>query len=89
MDNDFTSMYYLTGFKIVSVELTTDGRMEIVKQYPADAIYPVMPPRSVPDKVIKEIYHVVDGKIKLGMTIEGTHTPSYNVAESIKFPEGK
>ena len=85
--NDFTDMYYSTDFKIVSAELTADGRMEIVKQYPSNASYASIGGGAVPDKVMKVVYGVVKGKIEIIKIIEGTHTPGYNVAESIKFSE--
>ena len=86
MDNDFTNMYY-SDCRIVSAESTTDGQMEIVKRYPSNAAYASIGCGAVPDRVTKEIYDVVEGKIELIKTIKGTHTPGYDVAESIEFPE--
>ena len=69
------------------VRLREDGRLEVVRQYASHMVYATNPPRSAPDKVIKEIYGVRNGKIVLEEEIRGTHEPSYIVEEQIKFED--
>jgi hypothetical protein len=62
-----------------------DGIIEVVFREPNNEIYDIG--RPIPDKVWKEIYGVVDGKITLLKTINGRHEPSHPVKEKITFPE--
>lgn len=41
--------------------------------------------QPIPDKVRKEIYGVVDGKIKLVDKVQGKHIPGYFTDEKIIF----
>lgn len=41
----------------------------------------------IPDRVWKEIYGVVEGKLALIETIDGKHTPGYYTPETIVFEE--
>lgn len=59
--------------------------IEVVYRELSTMWYTTNPPRQAPDQVWKEIYTVVDGKITLVDTIQGTHIPSYVVEESITF----
>ena len=59
--------------------------IEVVFRESSNMVYASNPPQSVPDKVWKEVYSVVDGVITLTQTIQGTHTPSQYVEESITF----
>ena len=71
--------------KIVSVTLNEQGELEVIKQYASNSMYTCNPPRPVPDTVVKEVYHVEDGKIVYKETIQGKHTPSSVVPETIEF----
>jgi hypothetical protein len=59
--------------------------IEVVFRESSDIFFTTNPPRPAPDRVWKEVYSVVDGVITLTETIEGTHTPSHYVEESITF----
>jgi hypothetical protein len=59
--------------------------IEVVFRELSDIVYATNPPRPAPDRVWKEIYSVVDGVITLTQTIQGTHTPSHYVEETITF----
>lgn len=70
---------------IVSVNLE-DGKMVVVRRYPSNSMFACDPPRPVPDQIVKEIYAAQeDGTIALEETMEGKHTPAYNVNEAIEF----
>jgi hypothetical protein len=71
---------------ILSAHLTGDGeRLNIVRKYPSNMTYGNGQP--VPDRVEKEVYGVVDGKIVLIETKTGKHTPAYMVKETVTFDE--
>jgi len=59
--------------------------IEVVKKVASNQIYPTNPPRPKPDYVWKEIYKVVDGKIKMVEKIDGKHEPANFVSERIIF----
>lgn len=61
-----------------------DGTIVIVRQYPSNMAY--TNGTVVPDRVVKETYGIVDGRIGLIQTQEGVHKPSYIVPESVEFP---
>lgn len=73
-----------TSHKIVMSRVTEDF-VEIIRQYPSNARQ--SNGDLFPDRVVKEIYVVRDGKIVLDREVEGTHKPAYQVRESILFPE--
>ncbi len=70
---------------IESFNLTDESTFEVVYRQPSNMVYPTNPPQSAPDKVWKEVYGVVDGKITLLETIQGQHTPASVVEETITF----
>lgn len=70
---------------ILSTKLTKNNTLEVVKKTPSNLMYASNPPRPAPDRVFKEVYGVVEGKIKLLETIEGIHQPAYQVEEKIIF----
>lgn len=61
-----------------------DGTIVIVRQYPSNMVLGNGEP--VPDRVEKETYGVVGGKIALIQIQEGKHKPAYMVPESVEFP---
>lgn len=61
-----------------------DGTIVIVRQYPSNLRY--ANGAAAPDRVTKETYGVVDGKITLIQMQEGKHKPAYVVPESVEFP---
>ena len=61
-----------------------DGTIVIVRQFPSNTVYGNGNP--VPDRVEKETYGVVDGKIALIRKQDGVHKPGYYVPESVEFP---
>ena len=70
---------------IESINFTDESTFEVVYRQPLNTLNLTNPPQSAPDKVWKEVYGVVDGKIALLETIQGQHTPSYVVNETITF----
>lgn len=76
-------MFILQPHKIVSVTLTEEGTLEVVRQYPNNIAYGNG--NYAPDTVKKEIYKAEGGKIVLSETLDGKHTPAYMVAERIEF----
>ena len=62
------------------------GNLEVVRRYPSNMAYGNGSP--VPDRVVKEIYGVVDGQITLIETVMGKHEPAYVVPEKIIFEKG-
>ena len=75
----------LTQHKIVDAyHNLMDGTIVIVRQYPSNTVYGNGNP--VPDRVEKETYGVVDGKIALIRKQDGVHKPGYYVPESVEFP---
>ncbi len=75
----------MNEIKIISVNFTENGEVEIVKQYPSNEQYCCLPPRPVPDRIVKEIYKLVDNRFELVDTIKGKHQPAYKVEETITF----
>ena len=74
-----------TPHKVVDAYLNEiDGTIVIVRQYPSNMCY--ANGVTVPDRVTKETYGVVDGKIALIQMQEGKHKPAYIVPESVEFP---
>lgn len=59
------------------------GNLEIVRRYPSNMTYGSGKP--VPDRLVKEVYGVVDGQITLIETVIGKHEPAYVVPEKITF----
>lgn len=73
-----------TTSEVVRAGLNTNtGNLEIVRRYPSNMAYGNGTP--VPDRVEKEVYGVIDGKIALIQTIQGKHEPAYRVEERITF----
>ena len=70
-----------------SVCLTESGTLEVVRQYPSNSRYMTNPSMPTPDRVEKEIYGVVDGKIALIETKIGRHEPAYVVNEKVTFDD--
>ena len=70
---------------ISSAGLNANGELEIVRRFPSNSQYLCSPPRPVPDRIIKEIYRVVDGKIELAETVVGKHILAKQIAERIEF----
>jgi hypothetical protein len=71
--------------RIVKAQIGPDGQLEVVRQYPSNMAYGNGLP--FPDKVVKEIYGVVDGRIALINTVEGKHIPPQLMPERIEFNE--
>lgn len=76
-------MHIFEQHKIVSVKLTDAGELEVVRQYPSNISYGNG--QRAPDRVVKEIFKAVDGKIAFSASVLGKHTPAYMVAEQIEF----
>jgi hypothetical protein len=74
------------SIEIISCKIC-DDYVEISYREPSNSQFQTWPPQPVPDKIWKEIYRVVDGKIKLAKTINGRHTPSCTVNESFSYDE--
>lgn len=73
------------GNTVESVQLTEDGNIEVVRRIPSNAILTVMPSIPAPDSLIKEIYGVLDGKIVLIETKQGTVKPAQYIAETYEW----
>ena len=63
------------------------NQIEVAFREESNSILTSYPAQAAPDLVWKEIYGVVDGKIKLVKTIKGEHQPGRFVEERITFPE--
>ena len=75
-----------TPHKIVKSYLNEmDGTIVIVRQYPSKMAFGNG--EAVPDRVVKETYGIVDGRIGLIQTQEGKHKPAYIVPESVEYPK--
>ena len=72
--------------EIISVDLK-DNQLIVVKKIESMATYMSNPPNPIPDEVWKEVYGVVDGKIKLIKRINGRHIPRRFIEETYKFEE--
>jgi hypothetical protein len=70
--------------KVISAEVK-DDKVVIVRQYESNITYGNG--KAAPDRVVKEVYSIVDGKIVLEKEVAGTHTPAHYVQETIEFPE--
>jgi hypothetical protein len=69
--------------KIVeSVDIFDQG-IDIVYRERSNKMLLCNPPRPCPDRVWMERWSIVDGKLVLSETKEGTHTPAQYVPESI------
>jgi len=74
--------------EVISFEFKEEAnRIEVVLRRRSNSMYGYYPPRPVPDNVCKEIYGVVNGRIKLINTVDGEHRPGHYVEESILFPK--
>lgn len=64
------------------------NQFEIIKTIHSNASYTSSNgSTSVPDKVWKEIYGVINGKLILIKSIEGIHIPARHTEERYEFPE--
>jgi len=70
--------------KVIDVDVSEE-RIEITYREPSSIVLTSMPPQMAPDKVWKEVYGVVDGKIQLVKRIDGRHEPAYTVREKFIF----
>ena len=69
---------------IVSAVLNQEeNTIAITRRTPSNSMYACNPPKPVPDKITKEVYGVVDGKIVQIGTSKGEHVPGYFVPEKI------
>lgn len=72
--------------KILSAFLDeASNTLTVVRQFPSNAAYCSGAP--VPDRVTKEVYGVVDGRLELLRTVVGEHRPARVVPETVEFPE--
>lgn len=72
--------------EIVSVELKNEGdTLEVIKREPSNMMYACNPPQKVPDKLIKETYVAVRGKIVLSKTENGIVIPAEVIPEKFQF----
>ncbi len=70
--------------KIHSIRLV-NGKLEIIRKVPSNMVYACYPPKPFPDKIFKDIYSVVDGKIVLSETKEGRYVPASLTHEKLIF----
>ena len=69
MMNDF-------GRQLIGCNVYKDGSgFELIYREKINIVLTSMPPQYPPDKVYKEVYHVIDGKISHTNTIHATVTP--------------
>lgn len=71
--------------RLVSVDLKSNGTLEVVRSYPSNAC--LGNGEMLPDTVVKETYHSVAGKIVLQGTKRGKHIPRQVLPERFDFPE--
>jgi len=70
---------------IESFKRNESGTIEVVFREPSNAMLLSHPPKPAPDKVWKEIYGVVNGKIELVGIEDGMHIPSQYIPSTITF----
>lgn len=75
---------YTPNAKVQSIDLVDSSELHIVLRFPSQITFGNGVPW--PDKIIKEIYRCIDGKIVLDEIITGKHTPSQIIPEIINFP---
>ena len=63
------------------------NEIEVVFRQPSNMTLTSNPSKPAPDKVWKEVYGIVDGKLKMLRKIMGTHTPQRFEPEQFKFEE--
>lgn len=73
------------GPSVSQVELTLDGTIEVTHRTRSETMN-WLPNDNPPDRVWKEIYRAVDGKIVLAEIIDGEHIPTQVIPETITFP---
>lgn len=79
-------MMHDTTPQIVSVTLLNGGdTLQVIKRHPSNMVLACNPPLQVPDRLTKDIYCVVDGKIALLKTEEGKAIPQQITPEKFVF----
>lgn len=76
---------------IISAGFNEQGQMEIVTRYPSNTILTSCPPQKAPDRIVRDVYGVVSGAIKLVKTFEGMVEPAQLREERVVWsnePEG-
>lgn len=72
--------------EFIAVELNyATNELEVTCREPSNQILCSNPPQPAPDRVYKEFYGVVDGKIERVRIIEGTHVPASTTPEQFQF----
>ena len=72
--------------EVVSFRLDQERQViEVVFRDPSGVVLPCNPPKPAPDRVWRETYGVVDGRLAIVKREEGTHTPGHYVDERISF----
>lgn len=74
-----------TDGKVTSVEINENGELEVVVRFPSNSVYATFPAQPVEDRVVKQIYWAVDGRICLKEEIEGKVIPPQVTQERIEF----
>jgi hypothetical protein len=73
----------IVSFKLIDKNNT----IEVVKRIPSNIMYATNPPKPMPDKIVKEVYGVLDGKIQRIKAIVGKHIPASWNDEQIIFSD--
>lgn len=74
--------------QIIDVIIDKDeNTISVVYRQPSNIMLTSNPPKSTPDKVWKEVYGVVDGKITQTNKIIGIHKPAKFIEEKFVFDE--
>ena len=73
--------------EVLNINLTEDGKLEIIKRRYSDAVYASYPPSPVPDTIWKEVYGVRDSRIVLVKKVPGKHIPRRILEEEFIFSD--
>lgn len=65
--------------------VTFDDGVDIVYREKSNTMFLSNPPQPCPDKIWKEQWRIIDGKLQLSKTVKGFHTPAKNIPETIIF----
>lgn len=76
--------------EVVSFKLDQERNIiEVIFREPSNLTLLCNPPKPAPDKVWRETYGVVDGRIAIVRRDDGVHSPGRYVDESISFDPAK
>lgn len=74
------------AMEVVSFKFDQERQViEVIFRDPSSAILLCIPPKAAPDRVWRETYGIVDGRLTIVKREEGIHTPGRYMEERISF----